>query len=642
MLNAGLYILQIAVCLMLVIDFLYWKYSGVKDFWDKLLGLAFLNIAVGTPIIFTSLTRSVFEVSKLLNVRLALIWVAAIILLRAIIKQEKLHFSKTALNWPILAFVVVNLFSAFWSSNHYIAILGAYDRWEGLITELNYLLLIFFYINYVRDSRTIFWILGALIFGTIASSIYGVFQAMQLDFMRWSVDPTARVFACINNPVHFAPYVVMHIPLIIGVVFYFIRKYKLSFAGTARNTERLAVGGFAIQRQVLGWGLLLLGILAIFLIHLTGNYYSFGRATWIGFSLSITLCLALLLGRDQKAIGQDLLFVGYGCFLFNAGEVFKIWTLHVFLKYFLILALAVYLVYILYHVCTRQNWLKLLMYSVVVLYGGYMQFASVDLRAVCISAAVLILLGLWIYRNFPNNLERVFLLSVLTMLTAVVVLPSFSNLYYAQVIKNTLAKQGVKNLNDPQHASLILSEVGRLQAEKKISAQASNVFFRTQTYAEAFNKGTARTSMWKTGAQMWQDAPLVGQGPGMIKEMYPKYRREDYGRLEGGQHYTPDKLHNDYVNMLATRGALGFAVYYLWLLPVGFFIMLRQIWRKGFTPGNYILLGLFSGLFVYLGQVLFNFGVVATRVIFYEFFCLAICIALYNPFDEAETATCTA
>jgi hypothetical protein len=454
---------------------------------------------------------------------------------------------------------------------------------------------------------------------------------MQLDFMHWSVDPTARVFACINNPVHFAPYVVMHIPLIIGAVFYFIRKYQLSFA---ERNERLPIAGFSLSKLTAGSGLLLAALLAIFTIHLTGNFMSFGRATWIGFSLAITLCLALLLSRDQKEIWQDVFFVGYGCFLFNAAYVFKIWSLHAFLKYFLAVAFAAYLAYILYAALAKKNWLKLLMYCVVILYGGFMQFTSVDLNAICISVAALILLGVWIYKTFPNPLEKVFLIALLAMLIAVVSLPSVPNLYYARVIKNTLAKQGVKNLNDPQHASLVLSEVGRLQSEGKISAKSANVFFRTQTYAEAFNKGTARTSMWKTGFYMWRDSPVFGQGPGMIKEMYPKFRRADYGRLEGGQQFTPDKLHNDYVNMLATRGAAGFLVYYGWLLLAGFFIILRKLWREGFSAGNFVLLGFFSGMFVYLGQVLFNFGVVATRVIFYEFFCLAVCIALYDPFES--------
>ncbi|MDR1997421.1 MAG: O-antigen ligase family protein [Candidatus Margulisbacteria bacterium] len=616
----GLYILQIAIAFIIVVDILYWNFSKIKSPWDKLLGLPFLNIAVGTPIIFTSLTRSVFEVSKLLNVRIALIWIVAVVLLRAILNKERLQFIKTPLNWPLLAFVIVNIFSAIFSSNHYIALLGAYDRWEGLITELNYMLLVFFYINYVRDRKTLFWILGALVIGTVFSAIYGVFQSVGLDFMRWSVDPAARVFGCINNPVHYAPYVVMHIPLLIGLVFYYIQKFKLNGLQAFKNTRHAVF--------------LLTGLISIMLLYFVGNFLSFGRATWIGFSLSIALCLAILLARDPKEIWQDVVFTGYGCFLFNAWYVFKVYAYHKIMLYGLIAASLLYLAYIVFVWLRRGNWLKLLMFTLTVMYGGLLQFTSVDINAIAVICLSIIFLNFWIFRNFPNTLERLTLNFVLIGFMLVIVIPSAPNLYASNLIKITLSRQGVKNLNDPHSAALIMSEVNNLREQKKISDQSANIFFRTQTYAEAFNKGTARTSMWKTGSYMLRDAPLLGQGPGMIKEMYPKYRRADYGVLEGGHQFTPDKLHNDYVNMLATRGLLGFGVYYLWLLPLGFFIILRKLWREGFTPGNYVLIGLFSGLFVYLGQVLFNFGVVATRVIFYEFFCLALCLALYDPFQS--------
>ncbi|MDR2430917.1 MAG: O-antigen ligase family protein [Candidatus Margulisbacteria bacterium] len=619
----GLYILQIAILFMIVVDILYWNFSGIKSRWNKLIGLPFLNIAVGTPIIFTSLTRSVFEVSKLLNVRIALIWIVTVALIRAILKKEKLQFIKTPLNWPLLAFAVVNIFSAVFSSNHYIALLGAYDRWEGLITELNYILLVFFYVNYVRDRKTIFWILGSLVIGATLSAVYGVFQSAGMDFMRWSVDPQSRVFGCINNPVHYAPYVIMHIPLIIGLLFYYLRKFNITALKNLGNYRHIFF--------------LLIGLSAILLMHFVGNFLSFGRATWIGFSLAITMCLAVLLARDNKNIWLDVGFIGCGCFLFNAWYVFKIYAYHKILLVLLLAASVIYLLYILFILLRKGDWLKLLMFSLAVMYGGFLQFTSVDLNVIAAVALIILLLNIWIWFNFTGAPARLILNIVLVGLLAVIVIPSGPNLYASNLIKSTLARQGVRNLNDPDTASLVMAEVNRLHAEKKISAQSVNVFFRTQTYAEAFNKGTARTSMWKTGSYMWRDSPMLGQGPGMIKEMYPKYRRADYGVLEGGHQFTPDKLHNDYVNMLATRGILGFIVYYLWLLPAGFFIILRKLWKEGFTAGNYVLAGLFSGTFVYLGQVLFNFGVVATRVIFYEFFCLAICIALYDPFREKNS-----
>jgi hypothetical protein len=43
-----------------------------------------------------------------------------------------------------------------------------------------------------------------------------------------------------------------------------------------------------------------------------------------------------------------------------------------------------------------------------------------------------------------------------------------------------------------------------------------------------------------------------------------------------------------------------------------------------------------SGVMVFMGQVMFNFGVVATNVLFYEILGLAMAIVLNNPFGDYQ------
>jgi len=217
-------------------------------------------------------------------------------------------------------------------------------------------------------------------------------------------------------------------------------------------------------------------------------------------------------------------------------------------------------------------------------------------------------------------------------------IPSYKNIYASVIMQYNIYKNKTISLNPLVSSKVILDESRKLAQKGIIDNSGGNVFFRTQTYATAFSEGTARTSMWKSGLVWWLDGPrnfIIGTGPGTIKEFYPVYRRTDYGRLEGGQNYTPDQLHNDYINMLATRGLLGFLTYFGWLLPLGMLMMLNKLRNEGFQPGNYLLIGLFAGLFVYLGQTMFNFGVVATRIIFYEYFCLGLVMVLHDPFNTA-------
>jgi hypothetical protein len=98
------------------------------------------------------------------------------------------------------------------------------------------------------------------------------------------------------------------------------------------------------------------------------------------------------------------------------------------------------------------------------------------------------------------------------------------------------------------------------------------------------------------------------------------------------------KLHNDYVNLIATNGLVGFAVYYILFIPYCGYLFIKRLKEYPNAPSNYLLIGLMSGLLVYLGQVMFNFGVVATRVLFYELLGLAMAIIFNNPFNDKHEA----
>lgn len=629
----GYYILPIVIVFLIVLNILYWKYSGITSVWDKLLGIPFITVAAGTPIIFTSLTRSVFEVSKLLNLRLALIWIAAVVLLCAIFTKNKIKLVKTPLNWALLAYTVVNIISTLLSSNKYIAILGAYDRWDGLLTELNYVLFILFYINFVKNKKTFYWLLGVLLVGSVLSAVYGIFQSFGLDFMHWSVNPTSRVFACINNPVHYSPYIIMHVPLLAGFVYFVvnflkIESLKINLPIDKSNFYKTAKDFFQLNKNIL---IIYLILFCLVILHYSGNFLSFGRAAWVGFSLAISYFLCFLFDNKTDNIIYDSVFIAIGALLFNALYVFKIYMASSKSVFLLIFIALVYLFMML-----RKKDLvrKYLLYSLLILFAGYIQFTAVSIYVVLIELALIFVIRKYFYTGL-SNLDKFLKSFIFWMLILVVIVPSVRNIYASALIQYNIFKNKAVAMNPLESSKVVLDETRKLAQKGVISSGGGNVFFRTQTYAAAYTEGTARTSMWKSGLVWWLDSPrnfFFGTGPGTIKEFYPVYRRTDYGRLEGGHNYTPDQLHNDYINILATRGLFGFITYFVWLIPLGMLMMLGKLKNEGIKPANYILVGLFSGLFVYLGQTMFNFGVVATRIIFYEYFCLGLVMVLHDPF----------
>lgn len=640
----GMSILQIVIVLLLVINFLYWQYSKIESLWEKLIGCAFLTVAAGTPIIFTSLTRSVFEVSKLLNLKLALVWITAVILIKAIVTKERITIVKTSLHWPVLAYALVTTISALLSTNHYIAILGAYDRWDGLITELNYCLFIWYYIAFVKERRTFFWIIGALLGGAVLSAVYGIFQVDGLDFMRWSVDPKARVFGCINNPVHYAPYIMMHVPLLMGFIFYFLKtknyqgeesaaiRHGIGIAAAGISAFLLldtfipglykayeffianivAFGGYILYVQQKAQKKLSLKILtlmiltglmtmSLFLLYYVSGVLSFGRATWIGGSMAVAVLLYFLFSTDTKKVITDMVFMFISIALMNMFWVFKVQGAYggKFIPVLLILAFSL----VGFMVLDRQ---RLRLYGsmlLFVIYGALLQFCTVYWHHLLVNVLIILAILKYFVKDF-QPIQKLAIGFMLIIFVAGLAIPA----------KDAL----ITSIIPPQ--------------ETITAGTEANILTKAKSYEGDFQKGTARSSMWLTALAAWKDHPVWGVGPGMVKEIYPKYRRSDYGRLEGGHNFTPDQFHNDYVSMLATRGLVGFIVYFIWFIPLCLYLMLKKIRSEGMQPANYILAGLLAGLFIHLGQTIFNFGVVATRILFYEFLCLALVLVVHDPF----------
>ncbi|MEK6557979.1 MAG: hypothetical protein AABZ14_06730, partial [Candidatus Margulisiibacteriota bacterium] len=103
-----------------------------------------------------------------------------------------------------------------------------------------------------------------------------------------------------------------------------------------------------------------------------------------------------------------------------------------------------------------------------------------------------------------------------------------------------------------------------------------------------------------------------------------------YARLEGGYNLTPDRLHNEYVNTFATTGFLGVVGRYGLVIGMYLYLLLNYLYKNREEPSFYLLLSTLCGVFFYQGQVLFNFGVVATTSLNYMLMGLGLAIGYYS------------
>jgi O-antigen ligase len=79
----------------------------------------------------------------------------------------------------------------------------------------------------------------------------------------------------------------------------------------------------------------------------------------------------------------------------------------------------------------------------------------------------------------------------------------------------------------------------------------------------------SRLAMWKSAAQMWADHPWWGVGPAHFDYRFREYRPET-------MQARPDRVHNDYLNLLADWGAAGGVIVFTGL---GVFVFwLRKTW----------------------------------------------------------------
>jgi hypothetical protein len=637
--------------------------------FDTIFLVLFFILIFGTPIAFTSYTRSVFEVNKLLLLRFVTIFTYAIWLFRYVLfkdsntnqdsdeNDEKKYyhffnfkFKKIGLEIPILIWLVINVISTIFSQNIIVAIIGAYDRWEGIITIVNYMLLIMMFAKLVTKKFQVHWLLGGGLIATVASSIYGILQSRGFDFMHWSVDPTKRVFACINNPVHFCAYMAMFIPVGIGIIHLIASKQNSS------NNKN------SIKHELFKWGI----FICIALVYYA-QFLSFSKATWLGFVGAMTLLyfyiLDLFSSKTSKCFIIDFFFSSTAIGAFYLFDIFKIYKKGILVTIPIAVLLIAYVYYsylvskektilnpeessgilmvlttfillfafffdmsgfnkglaltsqvffsiIFLILCLKaENPIKIFLERLLlIIIFAKLQFITASLSALILYLVLLAGYLILIYRNTDLYFEKKFWISTITIMLSVIISIQSVPILFAELAHN----KNIKNIE------ALDTVQGKVNEYNKIAIQ-----------------GTARTSMWKSSLPWIKDFWLIGSGPDTIKYMYPKYRRVDYGILEGGHNFTPDRLHNEYLNTLATRGVTGFIAYYFGVIIGWFIITLQRLYtmpRK--NPYRYIIFGLITGCSIYLGQVLFNFGVVATLVLFYIFMGLALAMVTHPDIRE--------
>jgi hypothetical protein len=114
---------------------------------------------------------------------------------------------------PVVLFFFAYLMSTLLSVLPEASVGGSYTRLQGTFTMFSYMVIFFTMAAVLRNQDQLDRLLDAIILTTIPIALYGILQHYDLDFMGWSQDMKDRPGANMGNPIFFAAYLIMVIPV---------------------------------------------------------------------------------------------------------------------------------------------------------------------------------------------------------------------------------------------------------------------------------------------------------------------------------------------------------------------------------------------------------------------------------------------
>ncbi|MBI4778703.1 tetratricopeptide repeat protein [Candidatus Desantisbacteria bacterium] len=224
--------------------------------------------------------------------------------------SKKLNFRPSFFDLPLCIFLIVAILSTVFSVCPYLSLWGAYYRYEGLITFINYFLLFYITANWL-DKEAIFRILGTAVFAGAVVSLYGLLQHLHIDLIGWREYGTSRVISTFGNCVYFGAYVATVFPLALAGYLMKCSRMRSSIALqlkggkgksaiVGRNRDRILNLIYKILPYLFGIACLLI---------LAGMFVANTRGAFLGFVASCIIFGVLIRKRIDPSMKPRLILL---------------------------------------------------------------------------------------------------------------------------------------------------------------------------------------------------------------------------------------------------------------------------------------------------------------------------------------------
>jgi len=195
--------------------------KSVEDYLDLASYYGFHVLVIVLPLLISyRITYDQFDLPKLTFLRIITVFLLFCFAAKSIL-QNRVEIKRTELDYPILIFLLLIAASTVFSVHITTSLFGKYKRYEGLLTFVNYGLLFFLAAQFFTDLNKVKSIARSMVIAAGAVSVYGLLQPYGFDLLTWASLPfeSSRSFSTFGNPVLLGGYLVIVLPVALGLVF---------------------------------------------------------------------------------------------------------------------------------------------------------------------------------------------------------------------------------------------------------------------------------------------------------------------------------------------------------------------------------------------------------------------------------------
>lgn len=184
---------------------------------DGLLEVGWLSVAILAPLAVNLWAQQPFDPWKAILVR-TLVWaMGALWLADYLLRPQAASPADRALAhplfWPVLGLAVVLVAATFAAQNPLLSLSGSYDRGQGTLTLISYILLFLIVADRLRTAAQARRLVAALVTTAVPIVVLGVAQALGYDPLGLVTDARSPVYATLGRANFVGAYLAMLLPL---------------------------------------------------------------------------------------------------------------------------------------------------------------------------------------------------------------------------------------------------------------------------------------------------------------------------------------------------------------------------------------------------------------------------------------------